>query len=650
MRVTYKGQEVQMAPSELPAFTYQVEDGVDLSLIKGMVSTTWKFPASLKVRSVMGTPVMSEARDNGGELIIGMAGENYVQSNARPVETDRNENRLIAIGDNASWMDKLKDTNINSLDLGVTTAIDESLQESTWVGDDNYLLFPVIDYGYLNQRLATFNVACERLRPAVKTWGIICKAFSDAGYSLSIKGTLNRYWKKFFLPNVIEDIPVAQSEIDQLTLDLSLSTPFDWTSFLALGLERFQVYVDTVDNDPSGSASPPAPGPGYLSSLAAEFEVRYSFTVTCRYAAAQPDARLFKLGVWNNTPSEILSVDIYLPGDSNTNTLTFTGSISPLPFTFAETYRLMLTRPSGTAPALFTIDSATISYVPTKISYRRFFSYQIGPSLPSRSAMDLLKDIGNTVCLRVTTDERTKTVTIRAYDDFVRPIIEGVDMTKRIDHTKAPVRIRPERARRLKFRTLNDSKDEQLKLVEDQSPPYGGYDLENTDGAGQEQTITVGYAPTISGRILENVTAPIMHEDDGDFQVDVYKRTTRLMIHDGTKPGDWKFNSNNKTFFPNCYYALPGERFNLAFGRETRFGDTGPGTVDRFWLNRLRRFFKSDVYRINLMHYDDELMGIDFGVPRLVHDGHEPGWYLLQKINQKRFGTHETTATELIQY
>ena len=48
--------------------------------------------------------------------------------------------------------------------------------------------------------------------------------------------------------------------------------------------------------------------------------------------------------------------------------------------------------------------------------------------------------------------------------------------------------------------------------------------------------------------------------------------------------------------------------------------------------------------------FDDELKDVDFGRPIRAHDGHDGGWYLYQKINQKRFGTDETTSCDLTQY
>jgi len=264
----------------------------------------------------------------------------------------------------------------------------------------------------------------------------------------------------------------------------------------------------------------------------------------------------------------------------------------------------------------------------------------------------VLRTIVNTYCLVVDTDDATKTVTIKEYDDYVKPIVEGQDMEARCDHTKPPVRKRPRRPSSIVFKFNDDDKDEGLKQFKDsRNRTLGEYTLANPLGEMDEQTVSCPLAPTALALGFEGgFLLPTMSEDEGDFQVDKYKRSPRIMVHNGVDGGEWTYDGVAMTEYPNCYFAKPGQEFNMAFDREDQYGATGPGTIDRKWKNRLRRFTDSDVLSIEVRLFDDELKDVDFGRPIRAHDGHDGGWYLFQKINQKRFGTDETTSCDLTQY
>ena len=650
MKVTYKGTEVQIAPNNLPAFSFAIQGDLDLSTIKGSSSTTFKLPASIATRSIAGSPVMAEARDNGGELRIGIADEDYHRATVRPVEIDRNEVRLVALGGNASWMEALKKTKINTLRLGESEPVGIAMQKATWYDDESALIFPLINYGYLQQRSSSFDVDVRYLRPGVRTWKILRSAFASVGYAIKVEGALTRYWKKLFMPNVVESVPALPQYLEQFTVDLSLSTPFAFTPYFSAGFTS--IPVDTVDNDPSSSALVAPPNIYYASSKDMTIGVTCTFTASVQYSSLLGQARRFRVYVVPQSSGIPVALrDVYFRDDTILQTRTFELDFGDVPFEQGENYRLIIRRWTVDTPDYFSVDAAIISYAPTAIPYQGGIGFDIGKSLPNVAVMDVLRTIVNAYCLVVDTDDATKTVTVKEYDDYVKPIVEGQDMEARCDHSKPPVRKRPRRPSSILFKFNDDDKDEGLKQFRDtRNRTLVEYTLTNPLGEMDGQNVAAQLAATALTLAFDGFLIPNMAEDEGDFQVDKYKRSPRIMVHNGVDGGEWTHDGVAMTEYPNCYFAKPGQEFNMAFGREDQYGDTGPGTIDRKWKNRLRRFIDSDVLTIEVRLLDDELKDVDFGRPIRAHDGHDGGWYLYQKINQKRFGTDETTSCDLTQY
>lgn len=649
MKVTIDGNEVFMDPQDLPAITFAVASDLDLTGIKGSKSTTFKVPATAASRNALGSPAMGEARKGNIELRIGKAGEDYHRSTARVIESDVNEFRLGVVGGNASWIDVFNSTRINELELGETGVMDHTVQEATWDTDSTPAIYPLVDHGYLEARAALFDVGMKFLRPGVRVWHIMDTAFALTGHTLRVTGSLARYWRKLFIYQPKENLELAQTSIDEYTVVKSLPSPDDITTEIT-NASYAEVETTTLDSGNSG------PGYSYSVPYPMKVNVRLDITLTYQFTGAS-DSRYMVVKIAETTPGSnglTPGTRIPLKTDTSTHTESFSVDVGAYDLATFTDYHVRLLRPYDLNVNFqlgsIVIESARVTWTPIAAPYDEGLSFTLASTMPALSCMEVLKSIAAHKCLSITTDDRTKTVTVEEYDDFIRPISEGIDTRERQDFKDA-TRITPRRPKNILFRPKEDSGDELLKEYTDTfNRIYSQHDEANPDGDQKDETVSSSFAPTITGEAM-SLEVPIMRDSNGDFQVDEYDRVVRLMIHNGASGGEWVHRGITKTTYPNCYFAKSSEPFSLAMGEETFYGGTGPGTAQTNWANKLRRYFYSDTYQIHLRLYDDELLGFDFGVPRLLwHTDRESSWFLMQKIDQKRFGIDTPTRCQLQQY
>lgn len=647
MRVMLDGTEVQLNARDLPAFSYAIHGDLDLNTIKGNSSTTFKVPASNNARVIGGSPVMSEARASDRTLRIGIGSQDYHVSRVRALEIDRDVIKYVAIGGNASWMDTLKKAKINELNLGDSDELLAPMQRSSWTDYDRTDIYPVINYGYLGSRAVGFDVGVKYLRPGIRVWKILRQVFQDAGYTLEVKGGFGRYWKKLFIPNTVKDVVATPYWNDYYSLVLLHQGPKTFTPdpILPMDPNATTIPVDFVSYDPSGSVTGISDNLKYLAQVDAKVNVQVRFTITRDPGEV---VRMFVQVSRNGIRQSTHEVPGYnIVGDNDV-----TMDLGDFDFDAGSTWNVKFVHAFGGVSNTITLDRIGITYTPKVIAYQEGIGFNLASCLPRMSAMDLLKSIGAMRCLAITTNDLTKVVTLEHYEDYVKTTLDGRDLRGREDHSRPPQRNRPKRPIQVDFKFMHDSEDERLVFfLEDRLRELGSKEVVNADGESKEQTVKVEFAPTVMDYVFDNgFLVPTMVKKEGDFQVDDYARTQRILIHDGVATGDWTHDGVDQTEYPDCYFAVPNGRFNLSFDREEQWGDTGPGVVETLWREKLRRFLDSDILEIELRLFDDELIDIDFSRPVCVHDGHEPGWYLFQAIKQKRFGTDETTLCELIQY
>lgn len=642
MNAFVNGEEVDMDVSQV-GISYAIGDPLNPGIVSGTKSTTFRMPATNRVRAAMGGPGMQERPIGSANILeFRKGGTVYLSQGIRPIEWDRNEVRSVSLGNNAGWIGDLKNVKLNEMDLGESPRITQALMEDTWFDEDSLLYFPLIDYGY------GWDVSVEPdladLRPGLRCHRVLKKAFGDLGYSLRIKGGLNRVWKKYVMP-CVEEVKAGQRDIDISTLTLAQESVSG--HFYTSGVP--QALPDVVDTytDPGGTY---IPGTRYYTApYDMELEVFMDFTYT-NLGNAQLTFVIFDTG-----SNAILSTPYVL------NTYGVASTVVTKSFSLGIVTVAQGQTVAAGLNAQFLANPITsdfvVRFVPKVIPYQEDITITIAEGAPRLSAWDVLAAINYNRCLAFDTDDRTKVVTISYDEDKYRPIAEGRSLVGREDHTDPPVKGSPLKTKRLVFGWKEDSDDYYLSLANASAGTrgWGGLIREIEGGTLKETKVEMPFAATAMRTYPTNVTIPVMREnavravvpgeDDRNF-----KRTPRLLLADGFATGDWRFDSVPLAVYPKCFFVFPGETdLCMSFGPETLIGTSGSGTVASHYGGYLRRLEKSKTLSIDLMLYDHELKGLDMGVPVEVQDDFTAGWYYFTEIKQKKFGVDEPTRCELIQ-
>lgn len=641
MNAYVNGEEVDMDVSQV-GISYAIGDPLNPGIVSGTKSTTFKMPATNRVRAAMGGPGMQE-RPIGSvnNLEFRKGGTVYLSQGIRPIEWDRNEVRSVSIGNNAGWISDLKNVKLNEMDLGESPRITQALMEDTWFDEDSLLYFPLIDYGYGWDTAVEPDLA--DLRPGLRCHRVLKKAFGDLGYSLRIKGGLNRVWKKYVMP-CVEEVKAGKRETDLHTMTLTQET-FSTDSYTS-AIEAIPDVVDVVD-DAAGNYTAPR---FYTAPYDMELEVFVDMKFT----------NLFANGV--------LTFSIYdtgtgLPISSGYTVNTFAaGSLVTLNNVSLGVVNLTIGQVIGVGIQAQFIASLSCSdnvvrFVPKRIPYQQDITITIAEGAPRLTAWDVLAAINYNRCLAFDTDDRTKVVTISYDEDKYRPIAEGRSLVGREDHTDPPVKGSPLKTKRIVFGWKEDSNDYYLSRANSSAGArgWGGLIREIEGGTLKETKVEMPFAATAMRTYPTNVTIPVMRENEVRAVVPGeedrhFKRTPRLLLADGFATGDWRFDSVPLAVYPKCFFVFPGETdLCMSFGPETLIGSSGSGTVASHYGGYLRRLEKSKTLSIDLMLYDHELKGLDMGVPVEVQDDFTAGWYYFTEIKQKKFGVDEPTRCELIQ-
>ena len=641
MKVTLDNVEVDMSPRDFPAFTYSIQDPFDLAAIRGTRSTTAKIPATNTAKVVAGGAAMAEVTGKDQILRLMHAGTPYLTSKVRAIEHDRDEIRFVAVGNNAGWMKELKDRKLNTLDLGRTGIIDETYIRASWYDEDQTDYYPLIDYGFPDWYTVNIETDVERMRPAIRVHRALKKAFSDIGYDLRVNGRLNRYWKKFILPNVSK-IKVDGEVLKANTMSIRQTDPTTVTGATdATPIQPIPILPNVI-TDPGGNYSNL-----YYYTAPFDMRVRVSFTMTVRTTANGANFGTARVGIIRSSDNTYINSAGAYPIPVG-QTITVDETLGEVDLTVGQEIGVGWDFQNFVAGTV-EIASMTMRVEPVNIEYQLGLSVDIGQSAPNLSCLDLLKTLVGSRCLVVNTNDQTKVVDLWLYEDYYRKHERaGIDFRGREDHSTAPVKKKAILPRSLHFKWKDDSKDKALEAANEQvgDRTWGGYIHEPPNGVDEEVTIELPMAATAM-RYYPPGAVLIPHIND--FSAPRFEWTPRLLMANGTAEGNWFLNHVAQTVYPKCFFVYPGEtELSMAFGNEPEFGETGAGTIGNCWTSRLRRFDNALTLQMDVSLWDFELANMDYGAPRLMNDGDQDGWYYFGEIKQKRYGTDEPTQCELI--
>ena len=682
IRFEIDGKPIDLDPRELPGFYYALQDLIDLDALKGSRSTTMQLPATDQVRAALGGWSIAEEFDERPLDFKVTTGSAVIFSGkAKVISRSANTYEVVAVGNNAAWKDAAGSLSLRQVDMGLTPNITAAYQEATWTDEDNIVYFPLIDYGGLTSRPYLYNVTPQSLRPALRVWHVLRKAFAQLGYSIEAKRGLAANCKKFVLPNTTTNT-FSQSDnvfAEVLRMSRQGAQPNTWDlQPVNAAFAGTPIQLDLPTFTGPSYATPGSFEPATDCQVRVELGLHWAVDSWVGPFLNQQGAVQYTLNaaIYDFTASEIVS----------TTTPIFRQHIvasnySPIPQSairdFAEftavaghTYGICLFSPQwnyfvaggplyGTvqSDSIRTLEATYASWQSSTQFYTTGFPLVVNTAAPDISVLDLVKwwTINQNIVVR--TDEITKHVTFEYYDDFCRPIDEGLDWTYRIDHSDPPRKVTDVLPRAYNFRFEEDSDDIgvfEINKGREGLAPYGGHNEPLPTGQESALDVTIGFAPTEMVASLDKflyiprLLSKESEQDAQGFYSNYYDHAPRLLYADGLELGNWSFNNVTVEEYPRCYFIW-GEagRVNIAFGNEAQEGGLATGSVATRWRNRLRRSTAPTVEGFLRLH-DYELTDFDFGKPLYMNDGHHGSWFYLIEIKRHQFLADATTEVKLV--
>jgi hypothetical protein len=661
--VTIDGQKVDMDPRRVPAFTYSIQDPLKPGSIKGSRSTTFNIPATNRAIALLGTTAMAERPIEDPVLRIGVAGQVYVENRLRVIERDRDEIRGVAVGNNAGWIDRLRNIQLRDLDLGESYPAYYPDMINSWPNEDTVVCWPVVDYG---QNLNTMiRVDASLLRPSLRAHKLLEKAFATIGYTLDVQGLAGTRWKKYVLPStdtILGNWTLDAEDDRNAAASITSGYNFDAVNggtpqALTFQGEQFDPSGASLDGD-------------YTAPTDRLFDVAF-WNLTIGYDETDPAFAgiIFTVVLWDLTANALVRSFEYVPPTPDDGAHTLYGGWNNVFLAQGHQYYLGIRCNLGPDRTVF-VSQGDVYWGAVRRDYRYGEPFNIASAAPKMTALELFKALCLHRNLIPDTDDRTNIVVLKRYDDLYKPHeTDGVSFEGRTNHEDKPIKKDELKPRSLNYVWQEDDEDYTVNLINAslRDRNYGDHRRTIARGVLDEEELSMPFAPTAMRRIAfsplgtTSIFIPTLKTHDGN-EVDPdtgdgvmqIKWTPRLLYFDGTSEGIWQLGDEDGTnllfTYPRCYFLHPDEQvYSMSFSREGLYQSEARGTISDDWTGFLRRFEDSFFLEIDIMLHDDELQDFDFGIPRLVHDGSMLGWYYFTEIQQKRYGEDEYTRCTLIQ-
>lgn len=661
-----------MDEGQLPAFTFSINDLLDPSKIRGARSETLKVISTKESRRVLGSEQMASP-DTRDRRILRIGEDDVDLYRAEVIKTrqDRDMIECVALGGSSTWFDYAKRFKLQDFAWGQSFApLNSGSIGETWTDEDGLIYFPLVDYGYLEDRSDSFTVQPWRMRPGLRLHRILSDAIAPFGYTFKPRGLLANVWKKFIVLAPGE-VRTMHPKAGQHGAYCNPPGTFGYT-LTELGTTPDATFLDATI-DPEGHIASSL----FVTTETGTMDVRVDGIGLGFDPFAPPsDGEWFYLQVYDFTNGVVLASEPrqYHTGDDS---IQWWHTFKDVPVVSGVDIGLSFQVQAGgfTGSAVNILDAAATFYPNGLFRTQEFYLWNeedivfyslpsgipidVASIMPDLTLVELLKGITNNQCLVVDTDTRTREINLWFDSEYMRTANPGIttrDWSGRMDHSTAPVKELQRSPLSVKFRFKEDKGDfELLKAsVSTSYPGYGNADFDDPLAYDQEQTITLPFAATVMGELFGgNCIVPIMRRKskvDGTpvadvYQIDEYDREPRLLIADGVSTGDWEFTALGSTVYPKCYFVTEENGYSLAFGTAT---SSVEGTAERYWTPRLQRN-AGRALECYLKLRDNELWNFDHGMPTLVDDGSGPRWYWVAEISGHRFGKNSPTKCTLIE-
>lgn len=617
MKVRVDSNEIDVRPEDLPAFTYSVTDLQDMGRVRGARSTTMQLPLTAGNRRTLGG---ASAVEDSGSRSLPFAvtdGQGGLYFDGTCVVTSRSEAgmSLVALGDNARWMQFVKDTKLRAFDFGERIEVNVGTIRDSWTNTDKTIYFPLIDYGAIGQQAVFSNVPNELIRPGVRVARILQKVFAAAGYAIEAKGSFAELWPKLVTPNTFERIDVGEETLNDLKAVFSATNPTNGSG-----------------TDPIPTTAVEDVGSHYVAPgrYAADVDGTYNVTINVDGTRSGNGSLLFILRDYDGAVNIATRV---VPSTTDLNE-PFTVDFGDIEVTQGMELGVFAT---VVGPLTFTIQDYTFTVTPLDIPYQDNIYLTPAACCQDITAQELLSRVTTAQSLIAFTQGAS--VQLWRYDEFFLPLSAGfTDLTGRV--TGIVVKQTEEQPVAFEFEHEPDADD---KLAREYGGGWADGRIEVEGGVMEERKVDVGYAATVMGNVLGGLLVPRMI-DYRDSTVDVYEREDRMLVADGVREAGWVQNGDTLDQYPFAYSAASGLDGTL-FGDVARYD--ARGTVSQYYANRVRRE-TGVVLECDVLWHDHEVANFNPRKAVKINDGQNVVFCYVQEITQHRFGMGRPTRTKLI--
>lgn len=649
MRIRIDDQRVYASEDQDPRITVSVNDIRDPSKIRGARSTSVKIISTNESRRALGSEGMDRIDVFSRKAMrIGNDSVDLFRADVVKTQQDRDVIELQTLGGNATWFDYANRTKLREFNFGVSDVVDAAYQRGTWTDADTTVLFPLIDFGSFEAQPNTHDVAVEKLRPAVMTRRILEQVFEAYGYQIRAKGRFAAKWPKIYTIEPKAEPSVLAPNPYPTNIDADTSTPNPDSYYFIpassgvgdVELIDFHIAFDPFDTDYDGVQFRIVVYDFTAQRVLAQYLVPRRFIGDADYGdmviahtfvdVAMAEGNRIGMGVqafdiegYDPTMSVVLvSVRVNYALGAQTLSLTIPGTVG-----------YDLTEGSSEAP------------------YKEGARLNIAALCPQMSAMELLKALINDQCLVVDTDPEAKTIDLWYDEEYFRKPGDARfrDWRGRVDHTRGPMKVIPDRPQRLVFSFKEDEDDRGIRRVNYAvgPPGFANYTHEVENGLDSDIEISIPFAPTYMGKTFGGIVLPTIRTFGETVGEDNYKRERRILLFDGVASGTWKHDGDTLTEYPVSYFGNGDTEPALAFDNGQGGEIVNQGTALVNWDRRIREYTLSRTLECYVMIRDTELWNFDHGSPTLVDDGKGARWYYVAEIQQHRFGKHEPTKVIL---
>jgi hypothetical protein len=658
MRGTIDDFEVYLDESQLPAFTLSVNSVIDPSKVQGTSSTTLRLIATKETRRLLGGERMAEvANDERPVLRIGDDSVDLFRSSIVAVRKDRDIVECIAVGGNAAWFELAKGIVLKDYEWDVITGPTVFLITSSWSDPYGLIMYPLIDYGAFEGEDETYDVQLEQFRPGVRIAEMIKRPLAANGWTVVPKGKRAvRTWQGYLYQGPTDKALVVSSISTLGGLGLEISTlPEPEYAYAQVGEEPQPIPF----NDVIGGSFPGYDFGTFKFTMQEDGNVHPSFDFNIYF----PDDvtyldRRFRVVLWDETDgielSGAWSDPVIDDGFFDADFVPFQGTLEPK-FVPAGHVIYLGIQIDGTvvdSGAIFNSNSARLDF---EIEYSARGRLVVGTVMPTGTLADVMREIATVEQFVYVTNESNKVIEVWAVEDYFRKPTQSTpsrDWTNRMDHTSAPARLLDQIPTALELKWAEDDGDRMLgKLSRISNGKFANAYVPIPRGYAQPKVVQSKWAASYSGRVLGDCLIPIMRKEGEEVGVDVYSIKPRLLYAPGTtKAGDYVFDGDPASVYPNVYFILPPneEAEPMAFDNPVLFSATQEVAIDHQWAYAIRQLKDAEILEAFLFIRDHELKNFDFGLPTLIDDGSGPAWYWVQEISGHKFGTGLPTKCKLV--